>query len=282
MLVIAPRYQRKAHSRRLSSSDEDSTTDSSGTDDSSGSTSGSSGKDDAPQGPNDSPLNTSQELDQTLSALKTTVQLGPRQTSNTSRLPQEKRKRRYQLTTSMFKEYPLIRAFATGPKYPERNPHKWYCRICHKNYSLKTRGGGGIVKHFRSGRHFRRDQRYRDSQKMPVYDKTGLVVTGEALNMERLGFMAVKNVPILDSKRLLIGQTRIPVSGDDVGTNTILKSQISLYVEFLTHGVPLTVLPTIWGRFGLITDHSSLVSNYSWDPSQVFVSLHDAFSLVLY
>ena len=107
---------------------------------------------------------------------------------------------------------------------------------------------------------------------MPVYDRTGVIVVGDALEVERLSFMAVKNPPILDSKRLLVGQKRIPISGDDVGTNNILKSQISLYSEFLTRDAPLTVLPGLWGRFGLVTDHSSLVSNYSWDSPQVFVS----------
>ena len=129
------------------------------------------------------------------------------------------------------------------------------------------------MKHFKSSRHFRRDQRYRESQKMPVYNKSAVIVTGEALDLERLHLMAITNVSVLDSKRLLIGQRPIPVSGDDVGTNNILKSQLSLYSEFLIHNVPVTVLPGMWGRFGLVTDHSSLVSKYSWDDPQVFVSL---------
>ena len=254
--------------RRRSTSDDSDSTEDTGTDTSGGSTSDSSGKDDVFSSNDDSPLETSQDLDQTLSSVKESAQkkqIPPREHS-------EKRTRRYQLTTSMFKEYPIIKAYATGPKNADKNPHKWYCRICHKNYSLKTRGGGGILKHFKSSRHFRRDQRYRDSQKMPVYDRTGTVVVGDALEAERLGFMAVKNPPTLDSKRLLVGQKRIPISGDDVGTNNILKSQISLYSEFLTRDAPLTVVPGLWGRFGLVTDHSSLVSNYSWDNPQVFVS----------
>ena len=128
------------------------------------------------------------------------------------------------------------------------------------------------MKHFKSSRHFRRDQRYRESQTMPVYNKSAVIVTGEALDLERLHFMAITNVPVRDSKRLLIGQRRISVSGDNVGSNNILKSQLSLYSEFLIHNAPITVLPGMWGRFGLVTDHSSLVSNYSWDDPQVFVS----------
>ena len=269
-VFLPPRFQRKKRVRRYSSSEGSTTTDGDTTSGSEGVTTDSSGGDDDDTDKG----NTSTDLDQTLLSIKDKPQIPPPPKKAVSKSTSEhKRSRRYQLTTSMFKEYPLIKAYATGPKYPDRNPHKWYCRLCHKNYSLKTRGGGGIVRHFKSSRHFRRDQRYRESQKMPVYNRAAVVVTGEALDLERLHFMAISNVPILDSKRLLIGQRRIPVSGDDVGTNNILKSQLSLYSEFLTHNVPLTVLPGMWGRFGLVTDHSSLVSNYSWDDPQVFVSL---------
>ena len=219
-------------------------------------------------------------MDKTLLSLKD----DPKTSGTTRKKPSPKvkgvapkRSRRYQLTTSMFKEHPIIKAYATGPKHSDRNPHKWYCRICHKNFSLKTRGGSGIAKHFRTSRHFRRDQRYRDSQKMPVYDRSGTIITGEALEVERLQFMSIKNVPNLDPKRLLIGQRRIPISGEDVGTNNILKSQVSLYSEFLVHQAPLSLLPGMWGRFGLATDHSNLVSNYSWDDPQVFVSSFSSF-----
>ena len=266
------------HSTSSSSSSDSAGGDT--TDDSGGTTTDTS-VDDGSQDDKEDSTNSS-DLDKSLSALKT-----PEKEKTVSPQPKVvpdaksniKRNRRYQLTTSMFKEYPLIKAYATGPKNPDRNPHKWFCRICHKNYSLKTRGGGGIVKHFRSTRHFRRDQRYRDSQKMPVYDRTGTVVTGDALENERLGFMAIKNVPNLDPKRLLVGQRRIPISGEDVGTNSILKSQISLFSEFFSHNAPLTLLPGMWGRFGLATEHSSLVSNYSWDDPQIFVSSYFSFIL---
>ena len=275
----------------VSSSSGGDTTEESSTEESGDDSTVLSVQDSSTQG-NSGELNTSSDLDVTLSSLQVSgkslenqqEQLSPPKVLKPPPEPKPKseRSRVYVLSTSMFKEYPIIRAYATGPKDPTRNPHKWYCRICHKNYSLKTRGGSSIARHHRSRRHFRRDQRYRDAQSLPVYNRAGVIVTGDALDLERDEFSKVQNVPNLGSKRLLIGQSSIPLAGDDVGVNTILTSQMLLYHDFIVNSVPLPVLPSVWGKFGVATAHSSLVSNYCWDHPHVFVSFCFLFLLFLF
>ena len=271
LFLSAPRYQRRRSTSEVSSSSAEDSSASSGSEFSGDDSLNESTVRESPQEGNSQDSNSSGKLDTPLSNLRDAKEIAKPPKAPKLKTVSE-RSRIYVLTTLMFKEHPIIRAYATGPKNPVNNPHRWYCRMCHKNYSLKTRGGSSIVKHHRSRRHFRRDQRYRDAQSMPVYNRAGLIVTGDALEEEREEFSKIRNVPLVDSKRLLIGQTSIPLAGDDVGINTILSSQMLLFHDFLAHKVPLPLLPRVWGKFGVATSHSNLVANYCWEPSHVFVS----------
>ncbi len=81
--------------------------------------------------------------------------------SELKRRDSKRKKHSRTLTTEMFHRYPFIRLFATGPRNRENSKHKFYCRFCKKNFSLRTKGRGEIKKHFRSRQHFSLDQKYR-------------------------------------------------------------------------------------------------------------------------
>ena len=183
-----------------------------------------------------------------------------------------RRKRNCKLTTDLFKQYPFIQLFATGPRNPEFHPHSFYCRLCKKNYSLKTKGVGELKKHFRSRRHFRADQLYRAMNFLPVYNKRCEEVTGDALDTERVEFSKVATVPTLDPKRLLVGQEAIPAAEYPPDSTEVSKCQISLYSDFFANGGPLETIPALWGRFSTIARYPASSSNFDWSHSRIFVS----------
>ena len=181
-------------------------------------------------------------------------------------------KRKHGLTTDMFHQYPFIRLFATGPRNAEQNPHKFYCRLCKKNFSLKTKGIGEIKKHFKSSKHFLLDQAYRAANFLPVLGKDYQEITGTALEQLRADLPPLRAEPTLDAKRPLVGQTVIPIANLSPDSEEVMKCQASLFIDFLSEGAPLNLLPTLWGRFGNISRHPSMCDNFNWSHARVFVS----------
>ena len=53
------------------------------------------------------------------------------------------------------------RFFISGPADPIHNPHMVWCHMCKKNFSIKSKGPLEILRHHRTEKHLRRDQRWR-------------------------------------------------------------------------------------------------------------------------
>ena len=60
-----------------------------------------------------------------------------------------------------FSKIGWTRSFICGPADPLHNPHMVWCHICKKNFSIKSKGPYEILRHHRTDRHLRRDQRWR-------------------------------------------------------------------------------------------------------------------------
>ena len=60
-----------------------------------------------------------------------------------------------------FSKIGWTRSFISGPADPLHNPHMVWCHICKKNFSIKSKGPYEILRHHRTDRHLRRDQRWR-------------------------------------------------------------------------------------------------------------------------
>ena len=179
------------------------------------------------------------------------------------------------LTTEMFHRYPFMRLFATGPRNREFNKHKFYCRLCKRNFSLRTKGIGEIKKHFRSRKHFPLDQQYRLRNFLPVYGKDCREVTGGSLEHLRASVSYDGEPPILDAKRPLIDQEVIPTEVLDPDAPEVVRCQMSLYKDFIVRGAPTELLPTLWGNLATVTHHPSMTSNFQWGAARVFVSPFD-------
>ena len=66
------------------------------------------------------------------------------------------------------------RSFISGPADPRHSPHMVWCNIC-KKISVKTKGPLEILRHHRTERHFRRDQKRRYEHLNSAHPHTGKV-----------------------------------------------------------------------------------------------------------
>ena len=67
----------------------------------------------------------------------------------------------YDFTEDMLEIATFAKIFATGPESPLKNRYCFYCMICRKNVSMKTRGLYELKQHFQREHHLRADQRFR-------------------------------------------------------------------------------------------------------------------------
>ena len=67
----------------------------------------------------------------------------------------------YVFTEEMLDIAPFAKIFATGPENPPTNRHCFFCMICRRNVSMKSRGLFEIKRHFQRDHHMRADQRFR-------------------------------------------------------------------------------------------------------------------------
>ena len=68
----------------------------------------------------------------------------------------------YVFTEQMLELPPFAKVFATGPDDPLSNRYSFYCMLCKRNISMRTRGLYELRGHFQRDCHFRADQRLRE------------------------------------------------------------------------------------------------------------------------
>ena len=114
-------------------------------------------------------------LDATLSELR--HQEAPRP-SKTQREPQKKRRRPTRgvpMKEEFFAKIGCTRSFISGPADPLHSPHMVWCHICKKKFSVKSKGTLEILRHHRTEKHLRKDQRWRYEHLRSVHPVTGKV-----------------------------------------------------------------------------------------------------------
>ena len=107
----------------------------------------------------------------------------------------------YVFTEEMLELAPFAKVFATGPEDPLENKYCFYCMLCRRNISMRTRGLFELKRHFQSDCHLRADQRFREKYcPGKVRGRNGRVLYGSKLEAEREFYMEL-DVPDLDFKR---------------------------------------------------------------------------------
>ena len=187
----------------------------------------------------------------------------------------------YVFTEEMLEIAPFTKVFATGPENPLKNPHCFYCMICRRNVSMKSRGLYELKRHFQREHHLRADQRFRARyHPSKIRGSDGRTLYGSKLEAEKELFMQL-DVPELDHKRpfnydVVEGKPFIFTSAS---SRTLI--QIELLLIFLRGGGQLWTLEEYWTQVGVLTGHSASTADFNWSSSYISVSIWIYFVMVI-
>ena len=187
-------------------------------------------------------------------------------------LPAGNDKGGYVFTEEMLELAPFAKVFATGPDDPVNNRYCFYCMLCKRNISMRTRGLYELKRHFQRDCHFRADQRLREKIcPGKVRGRDGRVLHGSKLETERELYMEL-DLPDLSHKRPFYYDV---LEGKPFTFTTVearVRIQINLLIIFLKSGGQLWALEDYWTQVGFATGHSASTSDFNWSPAHISVS----------
>ena len=152
-----------------------------------------------------------------------------------------------------------------------------------KNISIKTKGTFEIIRHHRSEKHLRRDQRWRYEHLRSVDPISGKVQhrvrgrIGKVLTKIELA----KELPKFIHAELVDIGERFPFYDDFLkGSSTALvtpdsraKTQICIISDYIqTHG-DLSLLRNLWARIGSFTNYQATLCDFDWGEERLTVSI---------
>ena len=142
----------------------------------------------------------------------------------------------YVFTEEMLELAPFAKIFATGPEDPLKNRHCFYCMLCRRNMSPRSRGLYKLKRHCQREHHLRADQRFLARYHLSkVRGSDGRTLYGSKLEAEKELFMHL-DVPELDHKRpfYYVVVERKPFTFTSENSRTLI--QIELLLIFLRGG----------------------------------------------
>ena len=173
------------------------------------------------------------------------------------------------------------RSFISGPSDPLHNPHMVWCHMCKKNFSIKTKGTVEILRHHRTEKHLRRDQRWRYEHLKTVDPVTGKVQhrvrgrNGKILSKKELAdelprFIHTELVDVGERNPFyedyLQGHTSAPIT-----PQSRLRTQICLLGDFIQGSGDLALLQKLWSRVGSYTGFQSAFQDFNWNEDHIMV-----------
>ena len=117
-------------------------------------------------------------LNATLSELRNQTTSAEPPAPSSGKMPKRKRRghtRGVPMKEKFFSKIGWTRSFISGPADPLHNPYMVWCHIRKENISVKTKGTLEILRHHRTEKHLRRDQRWRYEHLKSVHPVTGNV-----------------------------------------------------------------------------------------------------------
>ena len=181
-----------------------------------------------------------------------------------------------------FSKIGWTRSFISGPADPLHNPHMVWCHICKKNFSIMSKGPYENLRHHRTDRHSRRDQRWRYEHLRstdPVNGKVQHRVRGANCKILTKIELANQLPKFINVELVDIGE-RFPFYEDFIrGTTTALvaqearvKTQLCLVSDFIKTIGDLSVPRNLWSRMGAYTIHQATVCDFDWGEERITVS----------
>ena len=167
--------------------------------------------------------------------------------SSSEELPLARGKRRrpkYSITSAMLKKHPVVQYFATGPLDRNKNPYKWWCRVCKIELSLMSRGVLELLSHYKTEAHSTKNYRIRlETPGLPLFDQEENELRGIGLQeAKRRAREAHPIAPQLDGCCLLVGQERLPEFSSVTSPSESVLAQICILENGFRHGGHIDVL----------------------------------------
>ena len=181
------------------------------------------------------------------------------------------------------------RSFISGPADPLHNPYMVWCHICKKNFSIRTKGTMEILRHHRTQRHLRRDQRWRYEHLKstdPVTLKTQHRVRGKNGKILTKLELAKELPKFIHAELVDIGE-RFPFYEDFIrGRTTPLvtpesraRTQLCMVADFIQHHGDIAILRNMWAKISSFTDHQAALCDFDWGEERMTVSIIFSLSL---
>ena len=182
---------------------------------------------------------------------------------------------RMHLNLQMFRKHPIFKFFVTAPVDSEKNPHKWRCRVCHLELSLKTKGALEILSHYRTNARLTRGHRIPiETPVLPLFDSNELELSGPALEKARAkAELELPIAPTLGECYLMPGQRRLPEDITDFDPSAVACSQTRILLTALQNSGTLSSLVSLRTNLGLEIHGPAKVPQYNWRPERIFVSI---------
>ena len=187
-------------------------------------------------------------------------------------LPSGDDKGGYVFTEEMLEMAPFAKVFATGPEDPLENKYCFYCMLCWRNISMRTRELYELKRYFQRECHFRADQRFREKycpRKVRGRDRRVLYVSKLQAGRE---FYIELDVPDLDLKRPFYYDELQGKPFNFTTEESRVRIQINLLMTFLKSGGQLWALEEYWTQVGLATGHSAAIADFNCNPAHISVS----------
>ena len=178
----------------------------------------------------------------------------------------------YVFTEKMLELAPFAKVFATGPDDPLKNWYSFYCMLCKRNISIRTRCLYELKRHSQRDCHLRADQRLREKVcPGKIHGRDGRVLYGSILEAEREVYMEL-DLPELSHKKpfyydVLEGKPFTFTTEEDR-----IRIQINFLTIFLRSGGRLWALEDHWTQVGVATGLSASIADFNWSLARVSVS----------
>ena len=162
-----------------------------------------------------------------------------------------------------FRKIGWTRSFISGPADPLHNPLMVWCHICKRNFSINTKGTLEILRHHRSEKHLRRDQRWRYEHLKTVDPITGKIRPKRKAELVDIG----ERFPFYDD--FMKGHTTALVTPEARD-----KTQICFVADFIKTQGDLSLLRNLWARVSSFTNYQASLCDFDWGEERLTVSIH--------
>ena len=181
-----------------------------------------------------------------------------------------------------FKGKEWTRTFVSGPVDPKWNQYKFYCQICKANISIYSKGAREILRHHSTGKHLRKDQRWRfeylfkidpfTKARVPrVRSRDGKLLTPFQLALEMPKF---KDFELVDIGEKLPFYDEYIAGVDYMSSSSKNQARIQIAVlgRFMRQYGDIDLLRYFWRDIGVVVNHQSLFTDFNWTKERLTVS----------